>query len=138
MEDGTVEPMDAIELTEFLGSHETGVLSFAADGRGHALPVQYAFDAERSEILARVGGAPGAAALPTADGVAASFVVEDAADGWTRVVARGSAEPLAGEGVDDVVAERARDGPLPGGPPGSRVVRVSVSELEGLTDRRRT
>lgn len=50
--------MTPAELDEFLGNHETGVLSLARDGEPYAIPISYGYDGDGGTFYLRLVSTP--------------------------------------------------------------------------------
>lgn len=118
--------MDGIEITDFLKSQQTGVLSLADDDESYAIPVSFAY--QNGDIYIRLGYGTDSQKrdfVETSDYV--SFVVYDRTDdGWKSVVVRGTPETLAENSVDSTIAEVTRTLEIPF----FRVFRQDTDELE--------
>jgi hypothetical protein len=51
--------LSAAEVDQFLGRHETGVLSLAAEDLPYAIPVSYGYDADERRFYLRLVATPG-------------------------------------------------------------------------------
>jgi nitroimidazol reductase NimA-like FMN-containing flavoprotein (pyridoxamine 5'-phosphate oxidase superfamily) len=107
MVEQTVSAMDAPEITAFLETQETGVLSLAADSDTYAVPISFTYESDRNRIYFRLGYAPGSQKREyVAATDHATFVVYDRTpDGWKSVVANGRLVDLSDSDLDANVVE---------------------------------
>jgi hypothetical protein len=153
--------MDTAEITEFLATQETGVLSLAKDDDGYGVPVSFALDPDEGAeggagddrgggrepaLYFRFGFAPGSTKreyVEASDDV--SFVVyDDTAEGWKSVVARGRLENVSARSIDAIVAEAVQGLDIPyfavHGDSVERLhftlVRLHVTSLTGIVEGR--
>jgi hypothetical protein len=143
----TATDMDAVEISEFLGTQGTGVLSLADGDDSYAVPVSFAFDDEDERgpyVYLRLGFAPGSekrAFIDSSDRV--SFVVyDDTEDGWKSVVARGRLETVSARSLDAIVGEAIRGLDIPyftvhgeaAKDLNFTLARIDVTELTGIVE----
>ncbi len=137
--------MDAIEISEFLQSQQTGVLSMANDDDSYAIPVSFTYvedDEHSPAVYLRLGYGPNSLKRRFVDATDyVSFVVYDStADGWKSVVARGPIGEQSEPGLGASITESVRGLNIPFfrvfDSPASdlefSVVRIDVEELDGI------
>lgn len=122
-------PMDTTEITDFLGSQETGVVSLAnRSGRSYGFPISFVYEPDDRRIYFQFGYAGDSLKrefFETTSG--ASFVVHDETpDGWRSVVARGELAELLEPDVPIGVADRVNELDIPF----FRVFEYDTDELE--------
>lgn len=102
--------MSTEERHEFLGSGDTGVLSFDQpdDAPPYTRPISYGYDAETGSFYFRLAVGPDDAGKKGLidEGQKISFVTYDETErGWRSVIATGSLEKITEAALEPVVAE---------------------------------
>ena len=84
--------MTTDEVDEFLGRHETGVLSLARGDDPYAIPISYGYDPDARQIYLRLVSAPGSEKRQflSSDPRARVVVYEEQGDTYRSVVGLGS------------------------------------------------
>jgi hypothetical protein len=136
--------MDAIEIDDFLGSQQTGVLSMGRENDGYGVPLSFWFDENDSSIYFRLGYAPGSQKQEFVESSRyVTFVVyADTDDGWKSVVAEGELERLSEETLDSAIEETTRHLDIPYYEVHERpvselefeIVRMRVTKLSGIAE----
>ena len=102
----TAVEMDGEEITEFLGTSGTGVLSLSTSSAEppHSVPVSYGYDVEDGAFYFRIAAGPESEKGDLA-GRSVAFVTHDTVDDrWQSVVARGNLSDIEEEEPQDALA----------------------------------
>ncbi|WP_254271712.1 pyridoxamine 5'-phosphate oxidase family protein [Haloarcula marina] len=136
--------LDAVEITDFLESHRTGVICLGRENDGYGVPLSYMYREEDSSIYFRMGYAPGSQKRKFLDATEqATFVVYDqTGEGWTSVVAEGELQVLTESNIDSAVEEATKKLDIPYFEVHDRpvddlefnVVRLRVTKLNGIAE----
>lgn len=91
--------LSASEVDDFLGSHETGVLSLAHDDDPYAVPVSYGYAADERTLYLRLVSTPDSEkrAFLASSPEARLVVYENDADVYRSIIASGTLEEIPRE-----------------------------------------
>jgi nitroimidazol reductase NimA-like FMN-containing flavoprotein (pyridoxamine 5'-phosphate oxidase superfamily) len=134
--------MDSLEITDFLDTQQTGVLSLARENDGYAIPLSFAYEENEQNFYLRLGYGSRSTKREFVDAVdRASFLVYDHTDdGWKSVLARGYLDELSETTAESAGIQAAQNMKIPyfqvhGEDSGNlefTIVRMDVTELTGI------
>jgi nitroimidazol reductase NimA-like FMN-containing flavoprotein (pyridoxamine 5'-phosphate oxidase superfamily) len=144
MAERTRREMDAIEISEFLHSQHTGVLSLADGDDAYSIPVSFDYDEDEAAVYFRFGYGPDSQKRRYLDAVdTASFVVYDQTEGgWKSVVMEGGIERVSESSLDSSIREAVDELDIPyfqvhhrpAGDMDFNIVRLDATKLTGIVE----